>query len=58
MKKIYETPQLDQAIETLQNAVDQLDEMIQTMQASQELLRSWIQPGKEIGWMENAREQD
>jgi prefoldin subunit 5 len=58
MKKIYTTPPLDEAIQTLKSAVDQLDEMIKTMQASQATLRSWLTPGKEIGWMEDAREQD
>jgi prefoldin subunit 5 len=52
MKKIYTTPPLDEAIQTLKAAVDQLDEMIKTMQESQAMLRSWLEPGKEIGWIE------
>ena len=52
VKKIYNKPPLDEAIQTLQDAVDQLDEMIKTMQESQAMLRSWLEPGKEIGWVE------
>lgn len=49
---IHAPAPLDQAIETLQDAVDTLDDMIQQMQANQALLRSWIEPGKPIGWVE------
>lgn len=54
LKKIYEPAPLDQAIETLEDAISSLDEMIKTMQESQALIRSWLEPGKEIGWVENA----
>lgn len=56
LKKINEPAPLDQAIETLQDAIDTLDDMIEQMQKNQALLRSWLEPGKEIGWMEDARE--
>jgi prefoldin subunit 5 len=52
MKKIYEKAPLDQAIETLQGAIETLDDMIDTMQKNQALLRSWLEPGKEIGWVD------
>lgn len=52
MKKIYEKAPLDQAIETLQDAIDTLDDMIADMQKNQALLRSWLEPGKEIGWVD------
>lgn len=52
LKKIHEQPPLEQAIETLQGAIDTLDDMIKMMQDNQALLRSWLEPGKEIGWME------
>jgi prefoldin subunit 5 len=52
MKKIYEPASLDQAIKTLQDAIDTLDEMIDTMQSSAATLRSWLEPGKEIGWVD------
>lgn len=55
-KPIHAAAPLDEAIKTLQDAVDTLDDMIETMQASQATLRSWLTPGKEIGWVENARE--
>lgn len=52
MKEIKAKPPLDEAIETLENAVEKLDEMIKIMQDSQATLRSWLEPGKTIGWME------
>ena len=52
MKKINQKAPLDEAIETLQDAVDTLDDMIKTMQESQATLRSWLTPGKEIGWID------
>ena len=52
MKEIKAKPPLDQAIETLENAVEKLDEMIKIMQDSQATLRSWLEPGKPIGWIE------
>ena len=52
MKKIHEPAPLDQAIKTLQDAIDTLDEMIDTMQSSAATLRSWLEPGKEIGWVD------
>lgn len=56
LKKIHEPAPLDQAIETLQDAIDTLDDMIEQMQKNQALLRSWLEPGKEIGWVEDATE--
>jgi len=58
MKEIKAKAPLDQAIETLENAVETLDEMIKTMQDSQATLRSWLEPGKTIGWMEENNEQN
>jgi len=58
MKEIKAKPPLDQAIETLENAVEKLDEMIKIMQDSQATLRSWLEPGKPIGWMENAKNKN
>jgi len=52
MKPIKEQSPLEQAINTLEKAVDELDEMIKIMQDSQATLRSWLTPGKEIGWMD------
>jgi hypothetical protein len=52
MKKIYQKAPLDQAIETLQDAIETLDDMIADMQKNQALLRSWLEPGKEIGWVD------
>jgi hypothetical protein len=52
MKEIKAKAPLDQAIETLENAVETLDEMIKTMQDSQATLRSWLEPGKTIGWVD------
>ena len=49
MRKIKTQAPLDQAIESLENAVESLDEMIKIMQESQATLRSWLEPGKEIG---------
>lgn len=57
-KPIKAKAPIDQAIETLENAVESLDEMIKTMQESQALIRSWLEPGKDIGWIEDARQQD
>jgi prefoldin subunit 5 len=53
-KEIKAKAPLDQAIETLENAVESLDEMIKIMQDSQATLRSWLEPGKDIGWVEDA----
>jgi prefoldin subunit 5 len=52
MKKINEPAPLDQAIKTLSEAIETLDEMIETMQAGAATLRSWLEPGKEIGWID------
>lgn len=52
MKEIQAKAPLDQAIETLENAVETLDEMIKTMQDSQATIRSWLEPGKTIGWVD------
>jgi prefoldin subunit 5 len=52
-KQIKAKAPLDQAIETLENAVESLDEMIKIMQDSQATLRSWLEPGKNIGWLED-----
>jgi prefoldin subunit 5 len=52
-KDINAKPPLDQAIETLQGAIDTLDDMIADMQANQALLRSWLEPGPVIGWVED-----
>lgn len=57
-KDIAAAAPLDEAIKTLEDAVETLDEMIKTMQESQATLRSWLEPGKTIGWVEDAREQD
>lgn len=54
MKEIKSKAPLDQAIESLENAVESLDEMIKIMQESQATLRSWLEPGKNIGWIDNA----
>lgn len=54
MKEIKAQAPLDQAIETLENAVAKLDEMIKMMQDSQATLRSWLEPGKTIGWIDDA----
>lgn len=54
-KDIAARPPLDEAIKTLEDAVESLDEMIKTMQESQALIRSWLEPGKNIGWIEDAR---
>lgn len=51
-KLIHGPAPLEQAISTLEDAIDKLDEMINIMQESQATLRSWLEPGKEIGWME------
>lgn len=53
MKNIHSRPPLEEAIKTLEDAVAKLDEMIKTMQESQATLRSWLEPGEKIGWMEN-----
>ena len=52
-KDIKDKAPLDQAIETLQGAIDTLDDMIADMQKNQALLRSWLEPGKTIGWVED-----
>ncbi len=52
-KDIKDKAPLDQAIETLQDAIDDLDQMIADMQANQALLRSWLEPGPTIGWVED-----
>jgi hypothetical protein len=52
MKPIKEKSQLEQAINTLEDAVESLDEMIKIMQDSQATLRSWLEPGKSIGWID------
>ena len=52
MKPIKEPAPLDQAIKSLQDAIDTLDEMIETMQSSSQTLRGWLEPGKEIGWVD------
>jgi prefoldin subunit 5 len=57
-KDIAAAAPLDEAIKTLEDAVETLDEMIKTMQDSQATLRSWLEPGKTIGWVEDARKQD
>lgn len=54
MKEIKSRPPLDEAIATLESAVAKLDEMIKIMQESQATLRSWLEPGKPMGWMEDA----
>jgi len=55
MKEIKAQAPLDEAIKTLENAVEKLDEMIKIMQDSQATLRSWLEPGKTIGWVDDAR---
>ena len=58
-KDIAAAAPLAQAIKTLEDAVETLDEMIKIMQDNQATLRSWLEPSKPIGWMEeNARKQD
>jgi len=52
MRKIIESAPLDHAIKTLSDAVETLDEMIESMQKSQATLRSWLEPGKEVGWID------
>jgi prefoldin subunit 5 len=52
MKPIKEPAPLDQAIKSLSEAIKTLDEMIETMQSSAATLRSWLEPGKEIGWVD------
>lgn len=54
MKEIKAQAPLDEAIKTLENAVAKLDEMIKIMQNSQATLRSWLEPGKPIGWIDDA----
>ena len=54
MREIKAQAPLDEAIKTLENAVSKLDEMIKTMQESQVILRSWLEPGKTMGWIEDA----
>lgn len=57
-KELAAAAPLDEAIKTLEGAVEKLDEMIKIMQDSQATLRSWLEPGKTIGWVEDARKQD
>lgn len=57
-KEIKAKAPLDQAIETLENAVDTLDEMIKIMQDSQATLRSWLEPGNTIGWVDDVSAKD
>jgi hypothetical protein len=52
MKPIKEPAPLEQAIKTLSDAIETLDEMIETMQSGAATLRSWLEPGKEIGWVD------
>lgn len=52
IKKIHEQAPLDGAIESLEDAIETLDDMIKLMQENQKLLRSWLEPGKEIGWID------
>lgn len=52
MKPIKEPAPLDQAIKSLSEAIETLDEMIETMQSNAATLRSWLEPGKEIGWVD------
>jgi hypothetical protein len=52
MKPINEPAPLDQAIKALSDAIETLDEMIQTMQSSSATLRGWLEPGKEMGWID------
>jgi prefoldin subunit 5 len=52
MKPIKEPAPLDQAIKSLSEAIETLDEMIETMQSSAATLRGWLEPGKEIGWID------
>ena len=56
-KEIAARPPLDEAISTLEGAVAKLDEMIKIMQDSQATLRSWLEPGKTIGWVEDAKDK-
>lgn len=52
MKKIHEPAPLDQAIKSLSDAIETLDDMIEIMQSSAATLRGWLEPGKEIGWID------
>ena len=52
MKPIKEPAPLDQAIKSLSEAIETLDEMIETMQSNAATLRSWLEPGKDIGWVD------
>jgi prefoldin subunit 5 len=58
VKPIKAKAPLEQAIETLQDAVDTLDDMIKSMQNSQATLRSWLEPGKEIGWVDGVQDEN
>jgi len=51
-KEITPPTPLEDAIKTLEGAIESLDEMIKTMQQSQELLRELTSPPKPIGWVE------
>ena len=52
MKPIKEPAPLDQAIKALSEAIETLDEMIDTMQSRAATLRGWLEPGKEMGWID------
>jgi len=54
MKRKELTPltPLEDAIKTLEGAIESLDEMIDMMQKNQELIRGWLTPDKPVGWME------
>lgn len=52
-KDLVTKPPLDQAIETLQGAIDTLDDMIADMQKNQALLRSWLEPQEIVGWIDD-----
>lgn len=51
-KEITPPTPLEDAIKTLQEAIESLDDMISMMQKNQELIRGWLTPGKSIGWVE------
>lgn len=56
-KELAAAAPLTEAIKTLEKAVETLDDMIKIMQDSQATLRSWLEPGKPIGWMEDASDK-
>lgn len=57
-KELAAAAPLTEAIKTLEGAVEKLDEMIKIMQDSQATLRSWLEPGKPIGWIEDASDKN